>query len=125
MVLFIIAGAAVIPYILFAQSGDTLCDSSTQLCPPTKFTTIQCFFKEVLRIAAEIGAVVVVCGIIYSGFLFVSARGNAEQLVVAKRSITYTVIGGAIVLGAWSFSVGISNTMNTILNGNIDVSIKC
>lgn len=115
----------VMPYLVLAQTADTACAEGTKLCNPIRFNTIQCFFKEVLKIAAEIGGVFVVIGIIYSGFLFVSARGNTEELGKAKRAITYTVIGAALVLGAWAFSVGIANTLNTILSGQNKIEIKC
>jgi Type IV secretion system pilin len=118
--------AVVLPIVVMAQpTGDQACADGTKLCNPIRFNTIQCFFKEVLKIAAEIGGVFVVIGIIYSGFLFVSARGNAEELGKAKRAITYTVIGAALVLGAWAFSVGIANTINTIVNGSFTTKIVC
>ncbi len=103
-----------IPVISFAV--DTPCDPSKELCNPIKFGSIQDFFQAVLQIAAEVGSVIIILAFIYSGFLFVSARGNQEELSKAKKSITYTVIGAIIVLGAWAFSVAITNTVNTITN---------
>ena len=76
--------------------------------------SIPALFQAVLGIAAEIGAVFVVLGLIYSGFLFVMARCNEEELSKAKIAITYTVIGAAIVLGAWAFSVAIKTTIDAI-----------
>lgn len=119
--LVIVLAAVISPQFAVA----TNCVPNEELCNPTRFENIQCFFKEVLKIAAEIGGVFVVVGIFYSGFLFVSARGNAEELGKAKRSITYTVIGAALVLGAWAFSVGIANTVNSLLNGNLRIEIPC
>ena len=101
-----------VPLISYGQS--TSCDPKTQLCNPIKYNTIQDFFQAVLQIAAQIGSILVVMALIYSGFLFVTARGNEEQLTTAKKALTYTVIGAIVVLGAWSFSVAISNTVNTI-----------
>lgn len=113
----------ILPSLSIAEDSNP-CTPGTELCNPIRFNTIQCFFKEVLKVAAQIGSVFVVLGIIYSGFLFVSARGNAEELGKAKRAITYTVIGAALVLGAWAFAVGIANTINTITNG-VKVDIEC
>ena len=123
LLLSLIVACVVVPTLTIAQVQS--CADGTKLCNPIRFETIQCFFKEVLKIAAEIGGVFVVIGIIYAGFLFVSARGNAEELGKAKRAITYTVIGAALVLGAWAFSVGIANTINTILSGQNKIEIKC
>lgn len=97
-------------------SGDTGCDPNKQLCNPIKFNSIPEFFEEVLKIAAQIGTVVIILGLVYTGFLFVTARGNQDELTKAKQAFTYTVIGAAIVLGAWAFSVAITNTINTITN---------
>ncbi len=103
------------PVLVFGDAI-TPCDPNRELCNPIRFNNIFDLFKEVLRIAAEIGTVFVVVGFVYSGFLFVKAQGNQEELSKAKRSLTYTVIGAAIVLGAWAFSVAISETIKGITN---------
>jgi len=61
-----------------------------------------------------VGGIVVVLMIIYSGFLFVTARGNEEQLKVAKRSFTYAAIGAAILLGAKAIALAIQSTVNAL-----------
>lgn len=103
------------PNIVIGGVTNPTCPANT-LCNPLKseFDTIPKLFQAILGIAAEIGSVFVILGIIYSGFLFVMARGNQEELSKAKRAITYSVIGAALVLGAWAFSVAIANTINTI-----------
>ncbi len=49
--------------------------------------------------------------LLYSGFLFVLARGNAEKLGEAKKALMYTLIGAAIVLGAKGLATIIENTV--------------
>lgn len=61
-----------------------------------------------------VGGIIVVLMIIYSGFLFVTARGNEEQLKVAKRSFTYAAIGAAILLGAKAIALAIQSTVNAL-----------
>lgn len=104
----------IMSFPLFVMADSQACDPAIQICNPLKVKTIQCLFREVLKIAAEIGSVFIVIGIIYSGFLFVKAQGNQEELAVAKKAITYTAIGAMLVLGAWAFSTGIANTISTI-----------
>ena len=53
----------------------------------------------------------VALAIIYSGFLFVAARGNSEKLTKAKDTLLYTIIGAAILLGAWAIATMISSTV--------------
>ena len=43
---------------------------------------------------------IIVLAFIYSGFLFVSAQGDANKLSEAKKAFLWTVIGAAIILGA-------------------------
>jgi hypothetical protein len=49
--------------------------------------------------------------IIYCGFLFVKAIGKPEEIKKAKDALLYTVIGAAILLGAWTIAQLISDTI--------------
>ena len=60
----------------------------------------------------------VVIMVLYSGFLFVTARGNAEKLGSAKDALLYTLIGAAIVLGAEGFATIIQNTVGCLGGGS-------
>lgn len=68
----------------------------------------------VVDIMLPLGGVLVVIAIIYTGFLFVTAQGNEEKLKTAKKALTYTVIGSAILLGAWTIALVIENTIGAI-----------
>ncbi len=70
----------------------------------------------VVDIIIPLGGVIVVMAVIYSGFLFVTAQGNEEQLKRAKRAFTYTAIGAAILLGAWTIALVIENTIGAVTN---------
>ena len=118
LLIFAIIVSVALPIYVSAVESQQSCDPTKELCNPIKYDSIPCFFKELLRIAAQIGSIFIILGFVYSGFLFVTARANEEELGKAKRAITYTVIGAIIVLGAWAFAVGITNTINTIVNGN-------
>ena len=52
--------------------------------------------------------------IIYSGFLFVFARGNDEKLKTAKDALFYSIIGAAVLLGSWAIAEMIASTINTL-----------
>ena len=77
------------------------------------YTFISLVINNVLM---PLGGVVVVIYIIYSGFLFVTARGNETKLATAKRAFMYAVIGTAILLGAWAISLAIKATIGQITN---------
>lgn len=78
---------------------------------PDGVSNINDFIKTLLEGVLKIGIPIVALAVIYSGFLFVSARGNAEKLGTAKDSLMYTLIGAAILLGSWAIATLISNTV--------------
>ena len=63
----------------------------------------------IASLIARIGMVLVVIFIIYSGFLFVSARGSDEQLKKAKQTFMWTIIGAAIIIGAYAIAEAVIN----------------
>ncbi|MDD4988817.1 MAG: pilin [Candidatus Pacebacteria bacterium] len=91
------------------------CDSSGGLKNPLGNTCdLYQLFAKILKIAEQIGAIIIVLAIIYSGFLFVKAQGNSEELETAKRAFLWTVVGAAVLLGATALSAIIQNTINQL-----------
>ena len=77
-----------------AQHGETALQN------PVKYKTIEKFVDAISDIVVKIGGVLAIIFIIWSGFLFVSSRGNEEQLKKAKSVFMWTIIGTAVLLGA-------------------------
>ncbi len=74
--------------------------------------SIQALLVLVLNnIVLPIGSIVVVIMIIYSGFLFVTARGSEDKIDTAKHVLKYVVIGTAILFGSVIISSVIGNTL--------------
>lgn len=78
---------------------------------PIKVCSLVDFVKTILEGVIKIGIPIIALAIVYSGFLFVAARGNAEKINKAKRALLYTVIGAAILLGSWAIAKLISDTV--------------
>lgn len=76
--------------------------------------TIPEFIEKLLGIILKIGVPIVALFIIYSGFLFVLARGNSNKLKEAKDTFLYTVLGAAILLGAWVLAQAIKGTVDAL-----------
>ncbi len=87
---------------------------SGKLDNPISVNSFPDFIALLLKIAVQIGFPVAVLFIIYSGFLFVKAQGNEKELETAKKSITWTIIGTAVLLGASVLSYAIQNTINQL-----------
>lgn len=81
---------------------------------PIKASSIQAFVSDLLEIIVQIGVVVVVLGIIFTGFKFVVARGDPGELSKAKSAFTWTVIGALILLGAQVIAKVLENTANEL-----------
>ena len=92
-------------------SAEAACDASTGLCNPLKFNSIQGFVEGFLKAVVYIGFPIAVLFVVYSGFLFVFAQGNSEQLAKAKKNFMWTVVGVALFLGAWALAMIIKGTI--------------
>lgn len=77
-------------------------------------TDIPSFVKKTIEIALQVGIPVLVLAIIYTGFLFVQAQGNPEKLKKAREALTNTLIGGALLLGAFVIAEAIGTTVEEI-----------
>lgn len=96
--------------------GDTVDGPSTipiEIPNPLAGTidTLPSFFQKVVEFIIKIGVPLVAMAIVYSGFLFVSARGSDDQLKKAKDAFTYSIIGGLILLAAWLVADAIKDAL--------------
>ena len=87
------------PFLVVAQGqdpGGTNCPAG-QLCNPIKVKSFPLLIKTILEAMIKIGIPIIALAIIYSGFLFVSARGNTEQLknVIEQKGLAnhFTFLG--------------------------------
>jgi hypothetical protein len=94
----------------FVYAASSTCEDG-KICNPINADTIQGFIKTFLEGAIRVGLPILALAIIYCGFQFVQARGNSEKLNDAKQSLLYTLIGAALLLGAWAIAQIISNTV--------------
>jgi hypothetical protein len=75
---------------------------------------IPSFIQLLLKIVFTVGVPLVALAIVYSGFLFIQAQGNDAKLKKAKATLLYTLIGGAILLGAWIIASAIQGTVQEL-----------
>lgn len=97
------------PLALFADSFP--CGEGKICNPIPGIGSIPDLIKTLLEGVLKIGIPIIALAIIYSGFLFVFARGNSEKLTKAKDALLYTLIGAAILLGSWAIAKMISATV--------------
>ncbi|MBP9749679.1 MAG: hypothetical protein KBD21_03035 [Candidatus Pacebacteria bacterium] len=56
----------------------------------------------------------IVLMIVYTGFLFVTAQGNATKITQAREALVWTVVGALVVLGAKAIALAIEATVAEI-----------
>ena len=111
LVVVVIFFSVAIPRFILAE--DPPCDAG-RICNPLankNINTIDDFIPVILEGVIKIAIPVIALAIIYSGFLFVAARGNPEKITGAKDALLYTLVGAAILLGAWAIAKLISETV--------------
>lgn len=102
-----------LPGVLYAGHADP---ASGGLHNPLKseYSSIPEFIGAIVKIARDIGFFVAIFFIVYSGFLFVKARGNETEITKAKSVFTWTLVGTAVLLGAWLFAEAIQGTIDNL-----------
>lgn len=103
------------PNSLLAACGDSATggglDSVCLVNPLNNINSIDALLVAILNIIMVLMIPVIVFFIIYAGFKYVMAQGNASQVEEATRALTYAVIGGVLILGAVAISQIIQNVV--------------
>ena len=101
-----------------SSGGSSGNDSSAQQIflenPLKNVKSIEDLIKVIFDLIWKIGVWILAGFIIYTGFLFVSARGNPAKIKEAGEALKYTLVGGAILLGAWVIAEAIIGTINAL-----------
>ena len=79
--------------------------------PLTGVSTIPDFLAKIINAFLLVLTPIVVIMFIYSGFLFVQAQGNEEKIQTAKRTLLYTIIGAAVILGSKGIALAVQQTV--------------
>ena len=74
---------------------------------PIKAQSFGAVIKAFADLVTKIGIPIATVFIIYSGLLFVTARGNEDQLKKAKETFKWTILGTAILVGAYAIASAI------------------
>lgn len=115
----------VVPVVVMAQGGSFSSPSGSfgstpgTLNNPLNFSSVCGFFKALFNAVIMLGVPVATLFIVWAGFKFVLARGNAEALKVARKNAAFVAIGIAVFLGAWFLSQVIAATIKAVGGPNI------
>lgn len=110
---FIIVFSIMMP-IMFVGANTAIDAKIQNPLGPNGPKDIPAFIEAIIDIVLVVGVPILVLAIIYAGFLYVKAQGNPGELEVAHRTLLYTVIGGALLLGAFVIANAIGKTVEDI-----------
>ncbi|HEY1036995.1 MAG TPA: pilin [Candidatus Paceibacterota bacterium] len=88
--------------------------SNLRFTNPIKADSLSQLLVQLLRVVTMLGAIVVVFFIIWSGFKYVTARGDSKKISEATQTLTWTVVGAAVILGAQVIARAIQNTITQL-----------
>lgn len=95
----------VVPIFVFAQITNPLGE---------KNNSIPALVHQVMGYIVQVGGTVAIFAFIYSGFLFVQARGNPTKLEDARKTFVNICIGVAILLGAQVIATIVTGTIESL-----------
>jgi hypothetical protein len=77
--------------------------------PPAGGLTLENIIDNILSLMWKIAAVASVIAFIISGFLFLTALGDANKLTIARTSFVWGIVGVVVTLAAFSIPLIIQN----------------
>jgi Type IV secretion system pilin len=104
--------------VFAAKEGPTSAGAEGRIGNPLKGTdSLASFFDGIVTVCIELGAIISVLGIMYGGFLYATAQGNEEQLGKAYKTITWALVGTAVLLGARTLMKAVTSTVEELGKG--------
>lgn len=86
--------------------------ASSGIINPISAKSISELIANVVDIFVQVSIPIITVGIVYVGFLFVSAQGNTGKISAAREALKWTLLGAALVLGAKVISSAIQATFS-------------
>ena len=88
--------------------------STGKLTNPLGAQSLSQFFDGIVGVAIQLGAVIAGLSIMYGGFLYVTAMGDEEKIGKAYKTMTWSLVGTAVLLGAHVIMLAIKGTIEQL-----------
>lgn len=86
---------------IFIVTGAPFVLANVALAAPAGVSNVENFIRSVIQVVAGLAGLVATGFFVAGGFTYITSSGNPEQLDKAKRTITWSAIGLAIVIAAF------------------------
>lgn len=97
-----------------SQTGRTAGGCGGALCNPLKVNSLTGLLNLIVDAAIQLGTIVLVLALIWTGFKFVAARGNPTEIANTRKMLFWVVLGGLLLLGAKGLSEVIKSTATSL-----------
>lgn len=83
---------------------------------PIQASDFATLIQSIATAVIQIGAPLAVLALIFAGFKFISGSlgGDAKAIAEAKKIFWWTLIGAAVIVGAWAIATAVVNFAKTI-----------
>lgn len=105
--------AFLIPFLFPLAAVAATCQPGT-LCNPLGFNTLYDFLIAVLNVVIAIAFPAIVLFLVWIGFKFVTAQGNADELKKVRGYFLWAIVGALLVLGARVLAEAIRATVEQL-----------
>lgn len=109
----VIAGPALLVYAADTSNQTGCPNGSCAVTNPLNVNSFPDLINKVLQGVLVIAVPVIILFIVYSGFLFVTARGDTVKLATARLNFFYVIIGSIVLLGAMAIASIVANTIRS------------
>ncbi len=111
----VLTGGAILSLLVpvLTYGAEDPAPSAVKLNNPLKVDSLQDFFQAIISVVIILATPIIVFFVIYAGFLYVTARGNPDQITQANRALTYAIIGAVIILGAFAIATIVKNLVGS------------
>jgi hypothetical protein len=96
--------------LLIVALGVASCAPRAGVCSTAGVSNVENFIRSIITVFAGLAGLVATGFLVAGGFTYITSSGNPEHLDRGKRTITYSLIGLAITIGAFV----ISNIVTTL-----------
>lgn len=86
---------------LFVAIGLPLIMSAPAFAASGDVAQVESFIRSVIKVIAGLAGLIATGFFVVGGFTYITSSGNPEKLDQAKRTLFYSAIGLAIVIGAF------------------------
>lgn len=82
--------------------------------PPTSARSFEALLLGILNYLTPFAFTLAAAFIIFSGFKYILALGNPTKIAAANKTLTYVLIGTALIVGAAAIAGAVINTIKQI-----------